>query len=57
MPPHLVTETRSMGFWFCLLTVQHLALSNGQHYGSHLNVEELGNMNVIAIWLYKHRPD
>lgn len=44
MPPHLATGTRSMGLGFSLLTVQHLALSNGQHYGSHLNVEELGKL-------------
>lgn len=44
MTPHLVTDTRSMGFWFSLFTMQHLALSNGQHYGSHLNVEELGKL-------------
>lgn len=43
MPPHLVTETRPMGFGFSFLTVQHLSLSDGQHY-YHLNVEELGKL-------------
>lgn len=44
MPPHLVTEIRTMGFGFSLLTVQYLSLSNGQHYVSHLNVDELGKL-------------
>lgn len=44
MPPHLVAETRSTGFVFSLLTGQHLALSYGKHYGSYLNVEELGKL-------------
>lgn len=42
MPPHPATGTKSMGLGF--LSSQHLALSNGQHYGSHLNVEELGKL-------------
>lgn len=48
MPRHLLTETRSIGFVFSLLTVRHLALSNGQHYGSHLNVEELEKLEFIC---------
>lgn len=49
MPCHLVAEARFTGFVFSLPAGEYLDLPYGQHYVSHLNVQELGKLKYNCI--------